>query len=95
MKNKIIEEFLKIILPDKKNWKSQLFVRTKAYPLGILLDGKLAKEKLKWEMEKALTTQRKEIEEGIEKESFVEVITQKKMVWLEDIKALLKKQLLK
>ena len=71
MTNKTIEEFLKTILPDKENWKSQLFIRTKTCPLGILLDGKLVKEHLKWVMEKALKAQHlatiKEVGEGIEK----------------------------
>jgi len=56
----IIEKFLKIFLPDEGKWKSQLFIRTKTCPGGILLDGKLVKEKLKYEMEKALKDQEKE-----------------------------------
>ena len=100
----IIKEFLKTILPDKGEWKSQLFVKTKTCPFGILLDGKAVKEKLKYEMEKALQKQKKDILRGIKKMRMTERIGDGKdgASWnkrafyynqaCSDIKAFIKKQ---
>ena len=48
------------------------------------------KDEIKSFLLKALQDQREETVKEIEEKSFVEVITQKKIIWLEDIKNLIK-----